>query len=110
MPARWRGWLLTPGSVVPMHRRERRGVRLWSAPMLMLYGMPARPADRRRMSAGSLQIALCWRWSWTAINSAFLLRVARRELSPIVIEPLSAGLLPGVALARPLLRWRYRKA
>ncbi|MDB5705805.1 MAG: hypothetical protein JWN66_2921 [Sphingomonas bacterium] len=46
---------------------------------------------------------------WLAIQIAFSIAAQSFELSVTIVEPIG-GLLAGMALARPLLAWTYRKA
>jgi membrane associated rhomboid family serine protease len=73
----------------------------------MLYGVPRGIPIAQRQSK-LVQIAAI-AGIWLALQLAFMLAAGQFELSVSIIEPLG-GLLAGVAIAQPLMRWRYRKA
>ncbi|AJP71496.1 hypothetical protein TS85_06475 [Sphingomonas hengshuiensis] len=74
---------------------------------LMLYGAPhALPVPRNQPRVVQIAVLACY---WIAVDLAFALVSGSVEISSSIIGPLG-GLLTGVALARPLLAWQYRKA
>ena len=98
--------VLTPGSVVPGFGATG-GVFAIIGAYLMLYGIPAGLPLNLRGSRLVQVAALAL--IWAALQLAFLLAAPGGDISVPIIEPLG-GLAAGVGLARPLLRWRYRKA
>lgn len=74
---------------------------------LMLYGVPSQiPVGQgQRRPVQILLLALIW----AGISLAFMLASGSVELSVSLVEPIG-GLIAGLLLARPLLRWRYRRA
>ncbi|WP_181814767.1 rhomboid family intramembrane serine protease [Sphingomonas aracearum] len=98
--------LLTPGSLVPTIGCESAILAMIGG-YLMLYGLPrAVPVmpGRPRLHQIAAVAAI-----WTAFQLPFVLLSGAGALSVGLVEPLG-GLIAGVALARPLLLWRYRKA
>lgn len=73
----------------------------------MLYGLPAAIPIGRGQSR-MVQIAML-AGVWFGIQLVFSLVSGNIELSVTFIEPLG-GLIAGVLLARPLLRWQFRRA
>lgn len=98
--------VLTPGSVMPGFGANGALFAAIGA-YLMLYGVPAGLPFNLRGSRLAQIAALAA--IWTALQLAFLLAAAGSDWSVAIVEPLG-GLAAGVALARPLLRLRYRKA
>lgn len=97
--------VLTPGSIVP--GLDANGALFAEAgAYLMLYGiprgLPARLGQSRIGQVAGLAAV------WASIQLAFLL-AAGGDWSTAVVEPLG-GLAAGVALARPLLGWKWRGA
>lgn len=74
---------------------------------LSLYGVPKMVPVAPHYSRGA-QIAVV-AGIWAAVQLAFMLAGGSFELSVSLINPL-AGLATGALLARPLLRFRYRRA
>lgn len=98
--------LLTPGSVVPSIGCEAAVLGMMGG-YLILYGvpraipiMPGRPRFQQIAALAGI---------WVLFQLPFLLLAGAGAFSVGLIEPLG-GLLAGVALARPLLLWRYRGA
>ena len=98
--------LLTPGSGLP-GLGASGGLFAVIGAYLMLYGIPAGLPLNLRGSRATQVAALAL--IWAAVQLAFLLAVGGGDLSVSIVEPLG-GLLAGAALARPLLRWKYRGA
>ena len=97
--------VLTPGSIVPGFGANG-GLFAAIGAYLMLYGIPsALPLNLRGGRAA--QVAALGA-IWAALQLVFLL-AAGGDGSTAIVEPLG-GLAAGVALARPLLAWRYRGA
>ena len=98
--------LVTPGSGVPGFGANG-GLFAVIGTYLMLYGIPAGlPLNLRGSRVGQIAALALF---WTILQVLFMLASAGADLSTAIVEPLG-GLAAGVALARPLLRWRYRKA
>ena len=98
--------VLTPASAVPGFGASG-GLFAIVGAYLMLYGIPAGlPLNLRGSRVKQIGLLAL---IWTALQLAFLLATRGGDVSIQVIEPLG-GLAAGVALARPLLRWRYRRA
>ena len=74
---------------------------------LMLYGVPRGIPIAQRQTR-LVQIAAL-AGVWLALQLAFMLAAGQFELSVSIVEPMG-GLIAGVAIAQPLMRWRYRKA
>ena len=98
--------VLTPGSGVP-GLGASGGLFAMIGAYLILYGIPAGLPLNLRGSRLAQIAALALIWG--AVQLAFLLAIGGGDLSAGIIEPLG-GLAAGVALARPLLAWRYRRA
>ncbi|WP_182466809.1 rhomboid family intramembrane serine protease [Sphingomonas gilva] len=98
--------LLTPGSPIASAGSTPALFAVVGA-YLMLYGVPRGIpiAQRQRRIVQIAALA----GIWVAIQLLFMLAASSLEFSVSVIEPLG-GLIAGVALARPLVRWRYRNA
>lgn len=97
--------VLTPGSATP-GLGANGGLFAIIGAYLMLYGIPAGLPLNLRGSRVAQVGALAA--IWAALQLAFIL-AAGGDLSVAIVEPLG-GLAAGVALARLMLRWRYRKA
>lgn len=74
---------------------------------LMLYGVP-RGIPIAQRQPRLVQIAAI-AGIWLALQLLFMLAAGQFELSVSLVEPIG-GLIAGVAIARPIMRWRYRKA
>lgn len=74
---------------------------------LMLYGVP-RAIPIGQQYSRPVQIAVIAA-IWTAFHVLVMLVSGGAELSVSLVNPLG-GLLAGALIARPLLRWRWRKA
>ena len=98
--------VLTPGSGLP-GLGAAGGLFAVIGAYLMLYGIPAGLPLNLRGSRATQVAALAL--IWAAVQFVFLLAVGGGDLSVSIVEPLG-GLLAGAALARLLLRWRYRGA
>jgi membrane associated rhomboid family serine protease len=98
--------LLTPGSPLASAGATAALFAVVGA-YLMLYGVP-RGIPIAQHQTRLVQIAAL-AGIWFAIQLAFMLAASSLEFSVSIIEPLG-GLLAGVALAKPIMRWRYRKA
>ena len=98
--------LLTPGSVIAGAGMDAALFAVIGA-YFMLYGMPAAIPIGRGQSR-MVQIAML-AGVWFGIQLVFSLISGNIELSVTFVEPLG-GLLAGVLLARPLLRWQFRRA
>lgn len=98
--------LLTPGSPVASAGSTPALFAVIGA-YLMLYGVPRGIpiAQRQRRIVQIAALA----GIWVAIQLLFMLAASSLEFSVSLIEPLG-GLIAGVALAQPIMRWRYRKA
>ncbi|WP_168355783.1 rhomboid family intramembrane serine protease [Sphingomonas gei] len=73
----------------------------------MLYGVPATlPISRRFGRVGQIAILAL---IWIGIQLVFALTAGSFDPSTSVVAPVF-GLVAGIALARPLLAWRYRGA
>jgi membrane associated rhomboid family serine protease len=73
----------------------------------MLYGVPATlPISRRFGRVGQIAILAS---IWIGIQLVFALTAGSFDPSTAVVAPVF-GLLAGMALAKPLLAWRYRRA
>jgi membrane associated rhomboid family serine protease len=98
--------LLTPGSIVPGFAASG-GLFAVIGAYLMLYGIPrGLPLN---IGGGRVAQVATLAGIWSLLQLAFGLASGGIELSVQIIEPLG-GLAAGVALARPLLAWRYRRA
>ncbi|GAA0335744.1 hypothetical protein GCM10009087_52730 [Sphingomonas oligophenolica] len=98
--------ILTPGSIIPSAGADAAVFAVIGA-YFMLYGVP-RAIPVSRAHSRSIQIAILAA-VWIGFQIIFALVAGSFELSVTIIEPLG-GLAAGVALARPLLAWTYRKA
>jgi membrane associated rhomboid family serine protease len=98
--------IFTPGSGIPSAGDDAAVFAVIGA-YFMLYGVPRAitflQGHGRVAQIGIL--AACW----LAFQIIFAIVGQSFELSVTIIEPLG-GLAAGVALARPLLAWGYRKA
>jgi membrane associated rhomboid family serine protease len=73
----------------------------------MLYGVPqALPVPRHLPRVAQIGVLAL---VWLGLQLAFAIASGGIELSVNIIDPLG-GLLAGIALARPMLAWQYRKA
>ena len=98
--------IFTPGSATPSAGADAPVFAVIGA-YFMLYGVP-RVITFVRGHGRVAQIgilAACW----LAFQIVFAIIAQSFELSVTIVEPLG-GLAAGVALARPLLAWSYRKA
>lgn len=98
--------ILTPGSVIPSAGLDAPVFAVIGA-YFMLYGVP-RAIPITQGKSRSAQIAIL-AGIWLAIQIAFSIAAQSFEVSVTIVEPIG-GLIAGVALARPLLAWAYRKA
>ncbi|MGH6617782.1 rhomboid family intramembrane serine protease [Sphingomonas sp.] len=98
--------VLTPGSMMPSAGLDPAVFAIIGA-YFMLYGVPRAIPIGHGQSRG-VQIAML-AGVWLGIQVVFSLLARSFELSVTIIEPLG-GLAAGVALARPLLKWQYRRA
>ena len=98
--------LLTPQSPVPSAGVDPALFGVIGS-YFMLYGVPeAIPTWRRFGRTGQIaSLALIW----IVVQIAFAIAARSFELSTGVVAPIF-GLVAGVALAKPLLAWRYRGA
>lgn len=98
--------VLTPHSIVPGVGMQP-ALYAVIAGYFMLYGVPASvPTWRGLGRAGEiLSLALIW----IGLQVAMAAMTGYLELSIALVAPL-AGVLTGIALAKPLLAWRYRGA
>ncbi|MGJ3648782.1 rhomboid family intramembrane serine protease [Sphingomonas sp. GlSt437] len=98
--------LLTPWSLIPTAGADAAVFAIIGA-YFMLYGVPSViPVARhysRVQQIGALALL------WLIVQLSFMMASGGMEFSLTIINPLG-GLVAGVALARPLLAWRYRKA
>jgi membrane associated rhomboid family serine protease len=97
---------LTPLSVMPSMGMTPSLFAVIGA-YLMLYGVP-RAIPVAPHHSRMVQIAIVV-GIWAAIQVAFMLASGSFELSVSLVEPLG-GLMAGLLLAQPMLKWRYRKA
>ena len=98
--------VLTPGSAVPGLDANGALFAVVGA-YLMLYGLPrGLPV---RLGGGRLAQIAALAGLWALVQLAFMVVSRGFDLSTQLIEPLG-GLAAGVAVARPLLAWHYRKA
>ena len=98
--------IMTPGSLMPGAGLDPVVFAMIGA-YFMLYGLPAAlpiGAGRSRVVRIAMLAGI-----WFAIQAIFALVTQSYELSVTFVEPIGA-LIAGVALARPLLRWQYRRA
>ena len=98
--------ILTPGSPIPSAGLDAAVFAVIGA-YFMLYGVPAAIPVARHHSR-TAQIAIL-AGIWLAIQIAFAIVAQNFAVSVTIVEPIG-GLIAGVALARPLLAWAYRKA
>lgn len=98
--------LLTPGSAIPGAGLDPAMFAVIGA-YFMLYGLP-RAFPIGAGQTRPVQIAML-AGVWFGIQLVFSLIGGNFEFSVTFVEPLF-GLLAGVLLARPLLRWNYRRA
>ncbi|THD35134.1 MAG: rhomboid family intramembrane serine protease [Sphingomonas sp.] len=97
---------LTPHSIL-VTQSASAGLYALVGAYLTLYGVPTiLPVPRHY---GRLAQIAALAGFWMLITVAFMLASGVFELSLGVIDPLG-GLIAGLLVARPLLRWRYRKA
>lgn len=99
--------ILTPGSMTPSAGADAAVFAVIGA-YFMLYGVPSVFPAAIRGHSRTVQIAILAA-IWIAMQIVFAIVAGGLELSVTIIEPLG-GLAAGVALARPLLAWTYRKA
>jgi membrane associated rhomboid family serine protease len=98
--------ILTPASAIPSAGLDPAMFAVIGA-YFMLYGLPAAlPVGRGQTR--QVQIAML-AGIWFGIQAVFALVAQNFEMSITFVEPLG-GLLAGVLLARPLLRWQFRRA
>ncbi|MGY4397941.1 membrane associated rhomboid family serine protease [Sphingomonas sp. UYAg733] len=98
--------ILTPNSLLPSAGLEPALFAVLGA-YFMLYGVP-RVIPIAQGHSRSIQIAIL-AGVWLAIQIIFQIVGQSFEMSVSIVEPIG-GLVAGVALARPLLAWQYRKA
>ncbi|WCM28332.1 rhomboid family intramembrane serine protease [Sphingomonas sp. QA11] len=98
--------ILTSGSPIPSAGLDAAVFAVIGA-YFMLYGVPAAIPVARHHSR-TAQIAIL-AGIWLAIQIAFAIVAQNFAVSVTIVEPIG-GLIAGVALARPLLAWVYRKA
>ncbi len=98
--------LLSPWSYIPTLGADAAVFAVIGA-YFMLYGVPeAVPVARhysRVQQIGALALV------WVLVQLSFMMVSGGLEFSVSIINPLG-GLAAGIALARPLLAWRYRNA
>lgn len=99
--------ILTSGSMTPSAGVDASVFAVIGA-YFMLYGVPSVFPAAIRGHSRSVQIAILAA-IWLGLQILFAIIAGGLELSVTIIEPLG-GLAAGVALARPLLAWAYRKA
>ena len=98
--------VLTPGSLTPGFYASG-GLFAIIGAYLMLYGIPrALPLN---LGGGKVMQIATLAAIWAGLQLVFALVAGGVDLSVQLIEPLG-GLAAGVALARPVLAWRYRRA
>jgi len=98
--------ILTPGSPIPSAGLDASVFAVIGA-YFMLYGVPsAIPIARHHNRLTQVAILA---GIWMAIQIAFAIVAQSFAVSVTIVEPIG-GLIAGVALARPLLAWNYRKA
>ena len=98
--------ILTPGSGIPSAGADAAVFAVIGA-YFMLYGVPrAIPVSRAYSRSAQIGILAA---IWMGFQIVFAIVGGVFELSVTIVEPLG-GLAAGVALARPLLAWAYRKA
>ena len=98
--------LVTPGSPL-VTAGANAGLFALIGAYLMLYGVP-RAVPVPRTQGPLVQIAALAAL-WVLVEATFMLATGSFEFSVSVLDPLG-GLIAGAALARSLLRWRYRTA
>jgi len=98
--------ILTSGSPIPSAGLDAPVFAIIGA-YFMLYGVPSSIPIARHHSRLT-QIAIL-AGIWLAIQIAFSVLAQSFALSVTIVEPMG-GLIAGVALARPMLAWNYRKA
>lgn len=98
--------LLTPDSMMPGFGASG-GLFAIVGAYLMLYGIPS--ALPIRLGGGRVAQIAALACIWIGFQLIFMLVAGAVDWSIVLIEPLG-GLIAGVALARPLLAWRYRRA
>ena len=98
--------ILTPGSGVPSAGLDPAVFAVIGA-YFMLYGVP-RAIPMAQGHSRWAQVGIL-AGVWLAIQIAFSIAAQSFEMSVTIVEPIG-GLLAGMALARPLLAWTYRKA
>lgn len=98
--------ILTPGSPIPSAGLDAALFAVIGA-YFMLYGVPsAIPIARHHNRLTQVAILA---GIWLAIQIAFAVVAQSFAVSVTIVEPIG-GLIAGVALAKPLLAWNYRKA
>ena len=98
--------VLTPGSLMPSAGADAAVFAVIGA-YFMLYGVPhAIPVSRAYSRSAQVGILAA---IWMAFQIVFAIIAGGFEVSVTIVEPLG-GLAAGVALARPILAWSYRKA
>ena len=98
--------LLTPGSATPGFAANGAVFALIGA-YLILYGVPR--GIPIAVNGSRLRQVVMLALAWAGLQLVFMLATMTFDLSVALIEPLG-GLAAGVAVARPLLAWRYRRA
>ena len=98
--------ILTPGSALASAGLDAPLFAVIGA-YFMLYGVPAAiPIARHHNRLTQIAILAA---VWMAIQIAFAVIAQSFAVSVTIVEPIG-GLIAGVALARPMLAWAYRKA
>lgn len=98
--------ILTPGSPIPSAGLDAAVFAVIGA-YFMLYGVPsAIPVARHHSRLTQIAILA---GIWLAIQILFAIIAQSFAISVTIVEPIG-GLITGVALAKPLLAWNYRKA
>ena len=98
--------ILTSGSPIPSAGLDAPVFAVIGA-YFMLYGVPAAiPIARHHNRLTQIAILAA---VWMAIQIAFAVIAQSFAVSVTIVEPIG-GLIAGVALARPMLAWAYRKA
>jgi len=98
--------ILTPGSALASAGLDAPLFAVIGA-YFMLYGVPAAiPIARHHNRLTQIAILAA---VWMVIQIAFAVIAQSFAVSVTIVEPIG-GLIAGVALARPMLAWAYRKA